>query len=465
MKTQTKKLILISLIVFSSLTFSQEASASTVTKTLYAWARDLAGNISAYLSDSIDITLPDGTTYYLSPSGSDTTGDGSIGNPWFSLNKAWQSVVAGDTVYMRGGTYAYTTQQVMQGKNGTSSSNMINLFAYPGETPVISKGSPYVYNNDYGYGAYLSGDYIYFKGLTFSGYTQETEHVWFALRVYGNHNIFEQLNVHHNGAGMLISGDSTDNLVLNSDFHHNSDPLSPIPYNNGDGLGIAYITSGNTNTVDGCRFWWNVDDGLDLYNNEGNVIVRNSWSFYNGFLPDTFTNAREELGDGNGFKLGDQQEDHGSEILRTLTNNLLYRNRSSGIFINEAKTQVVAHNNSVYLNGYIGMHLNSVGYVHDVKNNTSYQNYYNGCISEGSVVSNNTFISCNVSNPSYTVSDDDFVSLNSSALDDARQSDGSLPSINFLHLVSGSDLINTGIDVGLPYNGSAPDLGAFETSY
>jgi hypothetical protein len=30
--------------------------------------------------------------------------------------------------------------------------------------------------------------------------------------------------------------------------------------------------------------------------------------------------------------------------------------------------------------------------------------------------------------------------------------------------VAGSDLIDKGVDVGLPYTGSAPDLGAFEFS-
>jgi hypothetical protein len=45
-----------------------------------------------------------------------------------------------------------------------------------------------------------------------------------------------------------------------------------------------------------------------------------------------------------------------------------------------------------------------------------------------------------------------------------RQADGSLPEIEFLHLASGSDLIDAGVDVGLPFNGKAPDLGAFESN-
>ena len=43
-----------------------------------------------------------------------------------------------------------------------------------------------------------------------------------------------------------------------------------------------------------------------------------------------------------------------------------------------------------------------------------------------------------------------------------RKADGSLPDINFMHLAAGSDLIDGGTYVGLPYHGSAPDLGYFE---
>jgi MYXO-CTERM domain-containing protein len=43
-----------------------------------------------------------------------------------------------------------------------------------------------------------------------------------------------------------------------------------------------------------------------------------------------------------------------------------------------------------------------------------------------------------------------------------RQADGSLPNVDFLKLAAGSQMIDKGTDVGLPYVGSAPDLGAYE---
>ncbi len=58
---------------------------------------------------------------------------------------------------------------------------------------------------------------------------------------------------------------------------------------------------------------------------------------------------------------------------------------------------------------------------------------------------------------------DEFFSIDPKGLDAPRGPDGSLPKIDFMHLKPGSKLIDAGKDVRLPYNGPAPDLGAFET--
>jgi hypothetical protein len=62
-----------------------------------------------------------------------------------------------------------------------------------------------------------------------------------------------------------------------------------------------------------------------------------------------------------------------------------------------------------------------------------------------------------------TVKAADFQSLDASQMTLPRQADGSLPDITFMNLTPGSDLIDAGLNVGLPYNGAAPDLGAFES--
>ena len=44
-------------------------------------------------------------TYYLAPTGSDTTGNGSSGNPWKTAEKAYDMMAAGDTCIFKNGTY------------------------------------------------------------------------------------------------------------------------------------------------------------------------------------------------------------------------------------------------------------------------------------------------------------------------------------------------------------------------
>jgi hypothetical protein len=63
---------------------------------------------------------------------------------------------------------------------------------------------------------------------------------------------------------------------------------------------------------------------------------------------------------------------------------------------------------------------------------------------------------------SFTTTAADFVSLDTTGVRAPRKPDGSLPDITYMHLTPGSDLINNGTNVGLPFN-DAPDLGAFET--
>jgi hypothetical protein len=61
-----------------------------------------------------------------------------------------------------------------------------------------------------------------------------------------------------------------------------------------------------------------------------------------------------------------------------------------------------------------------------------------------------------------TVASNDFMTLNESLLTLPRQTNGDLPYIAFAQLVSSSDLVDAGTNVGFAFAGPAPDLGAFE---
>lgn len=397
--------------------------------------------------------------YYVSPTGSDTTGDGTISSPWFTLNKAWTVVAAGDVVYMRGGTYTYTSTQVLTGKNGTSGSR-ITVTAYPNEKPVIRKGTPYAYHNRNATSLiYVSGNYITLSKLELTGFTQEDTYLWVALRLANiNYCTFDQLKIHGNSSGVYLSDSSTGNILNNCDIYNNFDPLSNDSYGNGDGIAIAWIPAGSSNTLKGCRIFYNADDGLDCWNNEGLAIIDGCWIWMNGYREDHAAIG----GDGNALKLGLTQTSNGSVLQRDIRNNLIFKNRAHAIDQNGGVVLCHVYNNTIW-NNVIGINLWDYSLAHIIRNNAVFgnTNNYSGGDYSNSTRDHNSYHA--TWQPLGVVTESsDFASIDTTGVSSARQSDGSLPIINFLRLSEGSRLRDAGTDVGIPYSGSAPDMGAFE---
>jgi hypothetical protein len=413
--------------------------------------------------------------YFISPTGSDTTGTGTIDNPWFTLNKAWEVAAPGVTIYMRGGLYQYNSAQLLSSKSGTVG-NRINVFAYPGEKPTFTKSSTFTYP---GWPATLvrtSGSYQHWKGLEISGATQTPTNNLGGFTGYLAHNsIFEQFDCHHNGGGFQLLS-AGDNLVLNSDFHHNWDPYDIAhpgvdPYGDADGCGIQDDGYGTETIVRGCRFWNNSDDGIDLWYSRQKVTLENCWSWNNGYREDGVT----EGGDGNGFKLGplvpSPYTGYSTEHRRTIQNCIAFDNRTAGFTENAALCVMKLYNNISYRNGTYGFAMMNWGNgTNEVMNNIAYANVSGiGAFRSTDILSNNTFLYNNVNNPAYSVSDADFVSVVATGVDSPRQSDGSLPILSFLRLADSSDLIWSGIAIsgltsdcnGVPYH-DPPSLGSYE---
>jgi hypothetical protein len=61
------------------------------------------------------------------------------------------------------------------------------------------------------------------------------------------------------------------------------------------------------------------------------------------------------------------------------------------------------------------------------------------------------------------INDSDFQSLDVNLATIKRNPDGSIPVTNLFRLSPKSNLIDIGIDTGLPFSGNAPDLGSFES--
>jgi Right handed beta helix region len=266
--------------------------------------------------------------------------------------------------------------------------------------------------------------------------------MWYA----SNNNIVENCNIHHSGrlatvgGGIVVTNTSANNLILNNDVHHNTDTGG-----GGNSDGIAVTSSGAGNVVRGNRVWRNADDGIDLWNAVP-VLVENNWAWQNGY-----NDSLQPLGNGNGFKLGGAATGDGGHTIR---NNLSWRNLSKGFDDNAANVPMFVYNNTAYENGSSNFGFGAA-VANVLKNNLSYGP--SGVNLNGAVI--NTFNSWNLA---VTVSAADFVSLDFSGATGPRNADGSLPTINFLRLAAGSDLIGKGVNVGIPYTGSAPNLGAYQ---
>ncbi|MFZ4656958.1 MAG: right-handed parallel beta-helix repeat-containing protein [Caldilineaceae bacterium] len=415
----------------------------------------------AFLATTIVVNAQ-GQVYYVATNGNDAN-PGTLAQPFATWQKAIDRAQPGDTIYLRGGVYAVSGNRErgvsIVGRNGTAA-NPIKLWAYQDETPILDAAG--LTSTGELRGLYISASWWHLKGFEIRNVPMRSG----AAFVYGllcescNNNKFERLNIHHNqGTGLAIAYNASNNLVENSDFHHNYDSnRTDGPGNHANGMFIytpGYATSGNV--VRGCRAWWNSDDGFDLWEAEGVVLFENNWAFWQGYLPDTFTPV--PAGNGNGFKLGINTT--GKRHL--IHHNLAFENHAKGFDANEASGIQDWYNNTAYNNGYgnfQNLRLPDGTVVnHRLRNNLAFdsvtlspKNNLDGADQEA-----------NAWNLAVTVNAADFVSLNSAGVDGPRQVDGSLPNLNFLRLAPGSDLLDCGANVGLPFTGTAPDLGAFES--
>ena len=410
----------------------------------------------------------------MAPSGSDSAA-GTMAAPWATVGHAQAMAAAGDTIYIRGGQYTYTkgtttctsTTATINGiplnKSGTSG-NPIRYWAYPGETPIFDfygiKDSCRVT------GFRVTGSWIHMKGLEVRGVPQNNmdNHESWGVWNSGSNNTFELLDLHHNmGPGLFIQNGS-NNLVLNCDSHHNYDPMtSNGAGQSADGFGAHVSANNNGNVFRGCRAWWNTDDNYDLINAFSPVTIENSWGWYAGYLPDTMSTTA--AGNGNGFKAGGYGTDTStfpaSPPRHVVRNCLSISNKAAAFYANHHPGPIIFHNNTGYNShpdfNLLGMDSSGADiHVGILRNNLAFG---------GTLVSNDSGTDAMVNSwmlSSVTVSAADFQSTSITGLDAPRQADGSLPAIPNFHLAAGSDLIDKGVDVGLPYVGAAPDLGAFE---
>ncbi|MBN1359699.1 MAG: right-handed parallel beta-helix repeat-containing protein [Sedimentisphaerales bacterium] len=369
-----------------------------------------------------------GRDFYVSPGRNG--GDGSFDTPFRMIEAGVQAAQPGDTVFLRGGVYC-CPDTIRIDKSGAPDLS-ITLRAF-GDEPVVLDFFRVGADER---GLHLKGDYWHVEGLTIQHAGDN------GIIVYGAYNVLDRLVARANGdSGIQLHTGAAHNLVLNCDSYANYD--ADNHGENADGF-AAKFSLGEGNAFAGCRSWGNSDDGYDFWEAGNGVTLTNCWASRNGI---NVWDDPAYAGDGNGFKLG-----HGSGA-HVLIRCVAYDHPYHGIDVNGNLTGVLVYNCSCVMNQGRDFYFDEHSDAHVLRNNVSYPR---------SVVIYDEIDDERNSWNSAPVGEPDFASLDPNGIDGPRRADGGLPALAFLRPASVSCLIDAGIDMGLPFEGTAPDLGAFE---
>jgi pectate disaccharide-lyase len=405
--------------------------------------------------------------FYVSNTGTDTN-PGTFAAPFFNVQKAVDLAQPSNTIYVRGGTFPYVN--TIRITNSGTAFAPINLFAYPGEHPVLDYSSQPVDDSSRGMYVLTNANYWHIKGLELAHCGDN------AVKLEGSYNTFEQCVFHDNqdtglqiGFGHQFSnpGDlAAHNLILNCDSYHNYDTATKG--GNADGFACK-MHAGAGNVFIGCRSWFNSDDGWDLFESDHTVIISNCWTWHNGDKS-LFPPSSSFGGNGNGFKMGGNGSGGSSEgthyAIQCIAFNENFQNTSKCGFTDNS------HADGEILLNCVAFGCN-YNFFFEQSVNSGKSNVFANCVSfsggsSGNPVPGVSFGSGTViqQNNTWTLTGltanaADFTDTTEAMAVAPRQADGSLPT-GFMRLVAGSDLIDQGVNVGLPYTGSAPDLGAYE---
>jgi hypothetical protein len=376
---------------------------------------------------------------YVAPNGNDSN-PGTIGAPFRSITRAQEVASSGDTVYLRGGTYSGFTIAGSDANynfvhNITKSG--ITYSAYPGETPVFNFSGTTTAKRVAAFHI-ASGVSVTFIGFQVTGVPVGSQKQSECFRIEGNAT-FDRMTCRDNQANGFYFTTNASGSCTNCDSYNNIGVGTAV--SNTDGFG-AHCKGSVTFRY--CRAWNCSDDGFDCIATYSPVTFDHCWVY----------NINTSGGDGNGFKVGGWgSATVPSTVPSHIVKYCLAANiKNSGFYANHhpGKSADWTHNTAYNCGSDYNM-LERVSPT-DATDIPGYREvlHYNVAYA-GTIISNSNLPAANITNNSWTrsgvsVSSSDFQSTDASQITRARNADGSLPSITFMKLASGSDLAGMGYD-------------------
>jgi len=329
-------------------------------------------------------------------------------------------------IVLRGGTYRPDRPVDVRGAGGSSSAP-VTLTSASGERPIFDFERLQV-------GGFRFRDchWLDIRGLEI----RRAPSRGMFVEAGSSHVTIENVTIRGSGGDPDASGtglfvfESDTITVRNVVSSGNYDPSSGG--GNSDGIDIEDTPE---SLVENCVVAGNADDGIDLWETT-DVTVRNCVAYDNGWKPDG-----SRGGNGDGFKLGGGGDSGNNQIERCVA----YNNRTRGFDDNSATRTLTLYNCTAWnnpVNFRLGCEFGSMPprcRAHRLRNNLSY----------GGLVVLSPLVDSRRNSWDLDIDNPRFASLD--------PQDGT-----FLHLRADSPAVDAGVDVGLPYSGSGPDLGAFE---
>lgn len=396
--------------------------------------------------------------YYLSPTGNDSSNGLTLQTAWQSPNTAFTKLVAGDTLWVKGGTY--TVSSTIKASNPATKTAQVLVSAVRGEKPVFdctpmrhagSESSTYR-------GMDLRQAYWRVRGIKIykAGYN--------GVIIAGENITLEGMTIEECGMdGIALAAGAVNAYILNCDSYRNCN----IQANGENGDGFA-AKEGTGTVFRGCRAWENADDGWDVYGGNQPILVDSCWSYGNGvnYWADQISSYQ---GDGNGFKLGGGGGVDGNAP-NVVLNSFAFGNVGKGFDQNHNSWGITCINCTGYNNhgmGNFAFEETPTMGKHVMMNNLSYAGTGQAIV-VGSTETTNSW------NLGLSFTDDMFESLNVADYmvprdDDYRLTDPRI--LSLFKLKSNNPAIDkatvqTTIRLkpfyAIPYCGAKPDLGAKE---
>lgn len=384
------------------------------------------------------VTVFAATNYYVSSTGSDSNA-GTLSAPFKSITKAQSVATSGSIIYIRGGTY---NSFAIAGSDSNYNfvhditKSGITYQAYGSEVPVFNFSSITTAKRVAAFHIASGVTGVTFKGFQVTGVPVGSQKQSECFRIEGGAT-FSGVTCHDNAANGFYFTTNGSGSCTNCDSYNNIGSTS-TSIGNTDGFG----SHAQGTTFSYCRSWYNSDDGFDCIASYKSCTFDHCWAY-----------NMTAGGDSNGFKIGGwgSTTPPSSVPVHTVKYCLSANNNASGFYANHQPGQSANWTyNTAYNNksaNYNMLERVSPTDATDVAGTREVLHY--NIAFTGTTISNSNLPSANVTNNSWTksgvsVSSADFQSTDASQMTRARNSDGSLPTITFMHLVSGSDLSGLG---------------------